>query len=988
MVIMSLMGKFRTLRYSWKTTNKKKALKEFKKIRQEHGFKEALKATYYHIKGTKYLPGCGPKIMVPALYTIKDLNKRGNEIFIKEQNEYSLKEKLEMIDGFEYKPTISILMPIYSPNIKWLKVALDSLINQDYPYWELIAVDDGSKKTKHFKTFEEYCLKDKRIRFIKKEKNEGISLTTNYALKQANTEFIGLMDQDDEITKDALFFMVKAINENPDADWFYSNECKATDDKKPKLFHFYFKPDFDPILLTSHMYTSHFTIYRKSIIEKAGLFNKEYDFSQDYELALRISKITNKIVHVDRILYFWRSIPSSGSSGGKDFARIANLNATKSYFKSFGIEGEVDGERTMNYFERNDINGLVSIIIPTDNFDNLVRSIDGIINTTDYQDYEIIPVTNSKVAKEIKEKYQDLKCLNICIYDEPFNFSRKCNCGAKIARGEYVLFYNDDVYPLEKDWLLRMMDYIALPYVGSVSPLCQFENGGIQYAGMVTGAPGLITTSFISHPAAAPIAYPYNHMIARSVSVMSGACCLCKKEVFNKVGGFNEIDTPNGHSDVVLSFDFMKEGYLNIYNPYAQVVHIGNHSWHAKEGKDKCDIFVLKKYLSYIYRDPYFTNNQFKEYSTNFRGCNFKIYAPKELKNSDAKKDVLILTHELTRSGAPSILLEQIKLLLKLGYFPILSSLEDGPLKEDILNLGVTVMIDDTPKTDPWIFNKFARNFDLVLANTIATHDAVNGLAGDLPEIIWWTHEGNEALDLFHYAMPKRLKSMQNVHIYNVSNISKDAVENYFPQYKGTVAGLGFDVKQVERHVDDKIVNFITVGPVERRKGYDHIIEAIKRLDEETKRKIHFTFVAYKIGNQKLYDELESIAKVNPDLVTILGGMSKDKLMELYAKNDYLLVPSNEETVSMVALEAMAIGLPVIITKECGATEFIPNNLKEKLTYHANDIDRMVEILKAASDKQYVSKEEIDVLKHVYQDHYSSQAFEKTWTDIYNSLDK
>ena len=969
------------------STNKRQTFKLFNELRKEHGFKFAVVTLKNRAKGVRILPGEEPGEFLPK-YSSVELDQYGNEIFKKEQEELSIDDKKKIMDHFEMKPTISILMPIYNPKIKWLKIALDSLINQEYPHWELIAVDDCSKKRGHFKVFKKYCKKDNRIKFFKKDKNEGISLTTNYAFNKASSDYIGLMDQDDEITKDALFFMVSAINKNPDADWYYSNECKALAKKKPELFHFYFKPDFDPILLTSHMYTSHFTIYRKSIMLQAGLFRKEFDFSQDYDLALRIAKIAKKVIHVDRVLYFWRAIPSSGGAGGKDFARIANMKASEEYINSLGVKGKTIDAPTMNYFKTDNPTGLVSIIIPTDNVDYLIRAIEGIIHKTDYKDYEIIPVTNSKVAKEIKEKYKDLDCLNICIYDEPFQFSRKCNCGAKIAKGQYVLFYNDDVYPFKSDWLNRMMDYIAIPYVGSVSPMCQFENGQIQYAGMITGAPGLITTSFIDTPANMPFGYPFNHMLARSVSVMSGACCLCKKELFDKVGGFDEINTPNGHSDVLLSFKFIEKGYHNVFNPYARVVHIGNHSWHAKDKKDKCDIHLLKKWDSYIKRDPYFTNNQFKGYSTIFREDNFAIYAPKKLVNEDSKKDILFVTHELSRSGAPLYIIEHIKLCIKLGYFPVLLSYEDGPLRQDILDLGVNVIIDSSPKVDTMMFKRFARNFDIVFCNTIATAKAAECLSGDLPEVILWVHEGKGGIETYHLKMPKRFKSMDNMHIYAVSNLSKDVTSFYYPQYKCEVAGLGLKPLTIEKALDDKVINYLIVGPIERRKGYQFFIKMINRLDNETKKKVHFTIVAYKMSDEKLGNELFKLAKKNPGLITIKRGMPKERLLEQYAKTDYGLIPSIEESLSLVAIEEMSAGIPFIITKECGAVEYLPDELKKKLVYQANDIDAFVDLIKKSANKNYISKDEIKELQDIYNNHYSYRTFENTWTLIYNGLDE
>ena len=331
-----------------------------------------------------------------------DFEANGRRIWEEQQKEASLAEQKKEIEAFPIKPLISIIMPLYNSPVKYLELAIESILNQSYTNWELCMVDDGSKDLRCVNYAKEATKHDPRIRFQRCEKNGGISAASNVALEMAAGEYIALIDQDDAIPADAFYWFVKKINNHPDADFLYSDECKTDASNQIHPSSYYFKPDWSLFLLLNHMYTGHLTMYRTELVRKIGGFRSQYDFSQDYDLALRMADETKNIYHIERILYYWRIIPSSGASGGKPFARLTNIAATHDWCKRHNIEVTHDIVDSLSNFGlvKQKTNPLVSIVIPTDSLKMLSHCIDGINGpATSYHNVEIIPVTNSLVAE-------------------------------------------------------------------------------------------------------------------------------------------------------------------------------------------------------------------------------------------------------------------------------------------------------------------------------------------------------------------------------------------------------------------------------------------------------------------------------------------------------------------------------------------------------------------------------------------------------------
>lgn len=493
--------------------------------------------------------------------------------------EKTIQEIQREIAQFLYKPKISIVMPVYNVDQIWLEKAIDSVINQLYKNWELCIADDASSK-KHIKeTLERYSKKDERIKIKYLEKNQGISGASNEALALAAGDFIGLLDNDDELTVDALYENVKLLNRIPEADMIYSDEDKLElngDRCDP-----YFKPDWSPDTFLSVLYTCHFGVYRKNILDQIGGFRKGYEGSQDSDLVLRITEKTNKIFHIPKILYHWRKIPGSASinTTGKSYSYVAAKKALTDYLERNNIDGDVlEGHFVGSYRVRRTIKNKpeVSIIIPfKDHAEVLKKCVNSLIKKTTYRNFGIHLINNRSEKMEIFQYLDELKNNPICKvwnYDKPFNFSAINNYVVSQIDTEYLIFLNSDTEVISPDWITAMLEFAQRKDVGAVGSLLYYPNDTIQHAGVIIGIGGGVAGH--SHKFAPRNSYGYfgRIKIVQNLSAVTAACMMTKKSVFCEVGGFDE-NFAYAYNDVDFCLKIRGKGYLIVYTPYAELYH-------------------------------------------------------------------------------------------------------------------------------------------------------------------------------------------------------------------------------------------------------------------------------------------------------------------------------------------------------------------------------------------------------------------------------
>jgi GT2 family glycosyltransferase len=526
----------------------------------------------------------------------------------------SLLEMQTEASQFSYKPKISIIMPVYNTDQRWLRAAIDSVMNQVYTNWELCVVDDASTRKEVRRVLAEYANKGSRIAVKYLDSNLGISATSNEALSMATGEFVGFLDHDDELGRDALYEVVNLLNENPDLDLIYSDEDKK--ELNGKRVEPFFKPDWSPDLLLSMNYVCHFVIMRKSLIDKVGGFRLGFEGSQDYDLLLRIVELTNRIGHISRPLYSWRKVAGSAaaSTSAKPFAHETAKKALMEALSRRGLKGEVLEAAGKYHRVAYAIEGdpLVSIIIPTrDRVDLLRRCIESIECKTSYQNYEIIIVDNGSEDPTTLYYLRSTRH-RVLKFDEPFNFSRLNNFGAAHAKGEHLLFLNNDTEVADDHWLEAMLEHSQRPEVGMVGALLLYPSRDrshrmIQHAGVNVGVGGVAGHAFKYLPADRDN-YFNLHRVVRNCSAVTAACAMIRRSVFGDVGGFDE-RLKVAFGDVDLCLRAREKGYLVIYTPHAILYHhetATRGNLHPMEDED----YMITRWKDTLFKgDPYYNPN-------------------------------------------------------------------------------------------------------------------------------------------------------------------------------------------------------------------------------------------------------------------------------------------------------------------------------------------------------------------------------------------
>lgn len=492
---------------------------------------------------------------------------------------------LERETVFPRMVKISILVPLWNNKREFQIEMLDSVMNQTYRNWELCLADGSDEEHAYIgELCREYAAKaDGRIVYKKLPENLGISGNTNACLELATGEYIGLFDQDDILHPSVLYEYVKAINEQG-ADYLYCDETTFKSGDIDKMLTMHFKPDYAPDNLRANNYICHFSVFARKLLDGKELFRTKFDGSQDHDMILRLTDNAQKIVHVPKLMYYWRSHAGSVASGidAKPYAIAAAKGAVAEHLKNHGYEHfQIISTRAFEtiFRIRYEIKGTpkISIVIANkDHVEDLRRCVTSIRDKSTYDNYEIIIVENNSQSEEIREYYKELEesdNISIVVYKGEFNYSAVNNLGVAHAAGDYILLLNNDTEVITVNWMEELLMYAQREDVGAVGAKLYYGDRTIQHAGVVLGL-GAHRTAGHTHykQSRQNLGYMGRLCYAQNVSAVTGACLMVKKSLYESVGGLDE-GFAVSLNDVDFCLKLREIGLLNVFTPFAELYH-------------------------------------------------------------------------------------------------------------------------------------------------------------------------------------------------------------------------------------------------------------------------------------------------------------------------------------------------------------------------------------------------------------------------------
>lgn len=548
-----------------------------------------------------------PPRLFALLRRLRDLGRRAGRLRLERPRARRAAARQE-VAALELRPKISLAMPTYRSELRYLRQAIESVRAQHYPEWELCIVDDGSGDAALNAAIQRYADADPRIRFAPAAENRGISAATNAALAMCEGEFVGFLDHDDTLTPDALLRVAQALAADPGLDVVYSDSDKLT--AHGVRADPFLKPDWSPVYLLGAMYIGHLLVVRRALAEDAGGFDPAFDTIQDFEFFLRVSERTDRIHHIPQTLYHWRAIPGSIAAGTDQKDDIAELQAraVSEHLARLGVEAEAVPHPTIPHrawlAARNGARpqGRVSVVIAVGGGDGgLRRLLSSLHELSSHPDFETIAVGRGE------EPPAWLPEAVTWIAGEPgaFRRGRANNIGAAASTGEHLIFLGEDVEIAEPDWIELLLLHASLPGVGAVGPLLARPDGLVDQAGVAIGLRDPAGPMLAGFPADGD-GYYGSLPCAREVSALGAECLLVRRADFDAAGGFNEF-----YGSVYEDFDLCRRlaqrGLACVYAPRPRLV---NHRTPAsrRAAADAVDraLFVDCWYDELMRGDPYF----------------------------------------------------------------------------------------------------------------------------------------------------------------------------------------------------------------------------------------------------------------------------------------------------------------------------------------------------------------------------------------------
>lgn len=874
--------------------------------------------------------------------------------------EFLLREKLAKCAK---SPLLSLIMPVYNPPVKFFKKAIQSVLSQVYANWELCIADDCSTNPEVKSLLEEFQKIDRRIKVTFRETNGHISAATNSAADLASGDFLVFMDQDDEITPDALAEIALYMDANPTADVIYSDDDKI--DRQGKRIAPQFKPDWSPELLLSYMYFGHIFSVKRDLYWEVGGTRIGFEGSQDYDLALRVTERAYHIGHIPKVLYHWRVLPGSTAASGdeKDYSFQTGIQAVQEALDRRNIKAlahqpswAIEAKAGLFDHSFTDTGPSVAIIIPTKNQAEVLSRLLVSLEKTTYSNYKVYIINNNSDEKDTLELLANCghQVFDISNPSDGFSFAHINNQAVSMVEEEYVLFLNNDTEVVNAQWLSQLMGYVQLEGVGVAGARLLYPDDiSTQHAGVVQnlhhGLPGHGLKVLEYHNGG----YMSRAKVAGNFSGVTAACMVMKRSLFNELNGFDEVAFAVAYNDADLCLRVQEAGYRITYVPSSELLHHESKSRGNKDNPQE-ELNYLDRYPGLI--DPYYNPNLKNEMPSHHVTGRFVGETVKE------PLRVGFVSHNLNLEGAPIQLKEIAQGFLNHPYItPVfICQKDDGPLREQLEALGMEILVisDDLigelvgdygnviHDVKAWLQNN---NIDLVFSNTIINFWAVDAAERAGIPAIWVIHESEAPFSHISYwceaAKIAAFTALEKAYqVVFVSAATKGLYAPIAPKQNLSVVYNGFN-QELARHrlfkdrsearrqlnIADDEVFAISVGTVCPRKGQLDFMRAIEHLDtHKPNQKVRFAIVGdresdYSRSVHNVYEQLSEELKTR---VSIVGETKEVGLY--FSAADIFVCTSMIESFPKVIQEAMFAGLAIVTTPVFGISEQVKHDVSAK----------------------------------------------------------
>jgi glycosyltransferase involved in cell wall biosynthesis len=890
------------------------------------------------------------------------------------------------------KPLYSFIMPVYNSSLPFLQETILSIMEQTYENWELCITDDGSDDSQVIEYLQRLQSRDNRVKFFRRMENGGIALATNDAIALSKGAYLVFVDHDDLVEPTALSEINAYLEKNPKTDFLYTDDDKI--DVSGKRYAPQFKPDWSPELLLSYCYVSHMKIARAVTSAKIGHMREGFEGSQDYDYVLRLSEVCREIGHLPRILYHWRALPGSTATSGaaKPNAFDAGLRAVQDACGRQTIPGEVrqpiwaKKENLGIYEMRFPDNGpAVTILIPTRNNSKLLSKCLKSLKNTSYRNFTIKILDNDSDDPDTLAflAKSGLEVIKIERPDGKFNFSHIVNRGVEKVETPYLLLLNDDTEVIKPRWLSQMVGLMGMEGVGTVGAKLLFPDGAIQHAGIIHGAgEGYAGPAFrgMNRNEGGYLNYLRS---PRNYSAVTAACLLTTKKVYQEIGGFNEFEFAVAYNDVDFGYRVLESGRRCVYCPDAELFHHEGSSRDNVDNPRELANFLLK-YRDF--RDRYYNPN------LSLDNERFEIKPRRMPLQGQSVPRVLAVTHNLNREGAPICLFELMCALEAKGSVHLLVvSLAEGSMRDDYEKAGINVKTvpfsakglsikQYEEKLSSWMERIRIHDYDLIYANTLDTHFAIDAARNANRPSIWNIHESISPPELFKNLEPDVAQKAYECFEfpYRLIFVCKATANLYQPfTRKNNFSIIHNALNPVRYETGDindqhsKLLNLpenenviLCVGTICSRKGQLDLIKAFESLPEGLKSCSSVVLVGDAPG--RYADTVVKYINSNPCLqkkIILTGAIEHPQWW--YTRASVYVCSSNNESCPVTILEAMYFKLPIVTTPVFGIPEQVMENINATF-YQPGQVDELTEslgdILSNKELHQSMSSASLDVL--------------------------